>query len=224
MEKPYSAIEEVQKVLSEGKIVKIEIQDALKEKIKGINDFLEQHKNASELAEETEKDKIYSESTSIWNEYTDFLKQIQYFIPLTGEEYNYIRDLIMKDLHYNEQDVFLALKFKENFIDVVDNFKLPKNGTTVHEIPVLINDITLLHHLMKNESVKGITKKTLLFKSVITLIGQVYKIFNVWNKESEELGNKIFNWTKGLTPFDAEEAKAEMLEANEKAAETVESV
>lgn len=210
MEKPYSAIEEVQKVLSEGKIVKMEVLDALKEKVKGINDFLEQNKNASELSEETEKDNIYSQSTVIWNEYTEFLKQIQYFIPLTGEEYHYIKDLIMKDLHYNEQDVFLALKFKENFIDVVDNFKLNKNDTTVHEIPVLINDVTLLHHLMKNESVKGITKKTMLFKAVITQIGQVYKIFNVWNKESEELSTKIYNWTKGLTPFDPEAEKAKV--------------
>jgi hypothetical protein len=208
MEKPYSAIEDVQKVLSVGKIVKQEVQEALKEKIQTINDFLELHKNASELGEETEKDKIYSESTQIWNHYTEFLKQITYYIPLTGEEYHYIKNLIMKDLHYNEQDVFLALKFKENFLDVVDEFKLNKNDSTIHDIPVLINDITLLHHLMKNESVKGITKKTLLFKSVITQIGQVYKIFNVWNKESEEISTKIYNWTKGLTPFDPEAEKA----------------
>ena len=196
-DKLYSAIEEVNKILAEGTIVKLDAQTTLAEKIKSIGDVISTDTSAMS---ETEKDVIYKQSTDLWNQYVEYLKDIDYNVEISGEEYHYVRDLILKDLHYNETDIFVAFKFKENFLDVVDNLYDIKRDKKSYTIKVKINDLTLMHHLMKNESVKGLDKKAIIFRNVITMLGKVYKIFNVWNKESEELSTRIYNWTKGLTP------------------------
>lgn len=197
MDKLYSAIEEVEGFLKEGKIVELEVQTQLKDKIKSIEDFISENQNITELPE-IEKNTLYKSSTDNWNVYIDFLKDIDYNIELTGEEYHYIKDLITKDLHYNETDIFIAFKFKENFLDVVDNLQKINRDTKTYTIKVKIHDFTMLHHLMKNESVKGLGKQAVYFKNVIAAIGKIYKIFNVWNEESKTISDKIFNWTKGL--------------------------
>ena len=198
MEKLYSAIEEVEAYLKDGKIVQLEVQENLKSKIQTVEDFIEKNQNVSTLSE-TEKDTLYKEATASWNTYIDFLKDIDYNVELTGEEYHYIRDLILKDLHYNETDIFLAYKFKENFLDITDNLQKINRDSKLYQVKVKINDFTLLHHLMKNESVKGLGKQALLFKNVVSLIGKIYKIFNIWNKESENISSKITNWIQGLS-------------------------
>src|SRR6185369_7218717 len=117
-DKLYSAIEEVNKILAEGTIVKLDAQTTLAEKIKSIGDVISTDTSAMS---ETEKDVIYKQSTDLWNQYVEYLKDIDYNVEISGEEYHYVRDLILKDLHYNETDIFVAFKFKENFLDVVDN-------------------------------------------------------------------------------------------------------
>ena len=200
MAKLQSAQEEVNKVLSDGKIVKMEVQDTLNGLIKTVNDFIdEQVPTYSSLSEE-DKNKVYAEATKIWNEYTEYLKGIQYNVELTGAEYKYMKDMIVNKLHYNETTIFLAIKFKEAFLDVIDNIhKIDKNDVP-HTLPITINDITLYHHLTKDLTVKGLSADAYLFRGIVTQIGQVYKIFNVWNKESEELSNKIYNLNKGFEP------------------------
>lgn len=194
-----SVIDEVNQYLAEGKIVKLEVQEQLKEKVKSVEDFIAANKNVSTLSEK-EKDDLYKESTVAWHKYVDFLKDIDYAVELKGEVYHYIYDLVTKDLHYNETDVFIAIKFKENFLDVIDELQKIKRDNNIYTINVKINDLTLLHHLMKNESVKGLGKKSYYFRDVVAMIGKIYKIFNVWNKESEEISTKILNWTQGLEP------------------------
>lgn len=196
-QKLQSAMEEVAKILAEDTIIKLDVQSELVEKRTNLTDVFKI--DFSKMTEE-EKDELYKKSTDLWNQYVDFLKDIDYNVELSGEEYHYVRDLILKDLHYNETDIFIAFKFKEQFLDVIDNLHDIKRDKKQYGIKVKINDLTLLHHLMKNESVKGLDKKALIFRNVITLLGKVYKIFNVWNNESEELSNLIYNWTKGLTP------------------------
>lgn len=195
--KLYSAVEEVEAILAEDTIVKLTDQAELAAKAKVLEDLLAT--DASTMSEE-EKDKLYKQSTDCWNQYVDFLKDLDYHVDIAGEEYHYLRDLILKDLHYNETDIFIAFKFKENFLDVIDQLQDIKRDKKTYTIKVKINDLTLLHHLMKNESVKGLDKKAVIFRNVIAMIGKVYKIFNLWNKESEDLSTRIYNWTKGLTP------------------------
>lgn len=197
MEKLYSAVEEVEQYLNEGKIVKLEVLEELKEKVKSVEAFIESNPNIEALSE-PEKDALFAQSKEHWNGYTDYLRDIDYHVEISGEEFHYIHDLITKDLHYNETDIFVAIKFKEQFLDVVDQLQKIDRDKKLYTIKVKINDVTLLHHLMKNESVKGLGKKAYMFRNVIALIGKIYKIFQVWNTESENISSKISNWTIGL--------------------------
>lgn len=212
MDKLYSASDDVEAFLKEGKIVEPEIQQELKQKIKNVEELIEANPDLTTL-DDSGKDELFKNSNEIWNNYISYLKGIDYNVEIKGEEFHYIKDLVTKELHYNETDIFIAFKFKETFLDVVENLQKINRDNKSYSIKVKIHDIAMLHQLIKNESVKGLGKQAVYFKNTITMIGNIYKIFNVWNEESKAISDKIYNWTKGLL----DEPKTEIV-SNETAA------
>jgi hypothetical protein len=134
---------------------------------------------------------------------------------LTGAEFLYLRDLILKDMHYTEQSLFVALRVEENFFNDIKPADI-KRDTTEYQFKIKIDDATLLHHLIKDHTVKGLNNKAYMFASILTEIGNISRIFNYWDGETKALSEKIHNWTLGLDEaLQPQEEQIEELEAEE---------
>jgi hypothetical protein len=206
--------EQTDKLFEEGIIVSKELQKELREKIDSVSKFIEENKNVSGLSEK-EKDAKYGESKELWSDFSNFLRSVEYTMTLTGAEFLYLRDLILKDMHYTEQSLFVALRVEENFFNDIKPADI-KRDTTEYQFKIKIDDATLLHHLIKDHTVKGLNNKAYMFASILTEIGNISRIFNYWDGETKALSEKIHNWTLGLDEASQpQEEQIEELEVEE---------
>jgi hypothetical protein len=169
---------------------------------KQVNEFIQANKDKANSEEEI-KDKLYEDVKAIWNSYQDTLRDTLYNFNLTKHEFKLLKKIIFRELEYTEDNIFIALRVKNNFFDAVSE---PNNsGLTTYNIK--IDDIIFVHHLIKEYKVKGLTEDSYNFASLIEKIGEISKLFNMFNATSKELSTQVQNWTAGLTGPDLVESE-----------------
>ena len=188
--------EQTDRLFEEGVVVSKELQETLQQKIDDIGKFIEDNKDAKDLPEK-EKNSMYGQSKELWSDFSNFLRDVEYTMSLTGAEFHYLRDLIMKDMHYTETTLFVALRVEENWLGLIKPTDV-KRDTEDYQFKIKIDEATLIHHLIKDHSVKGLNNKAYMFASILTEIGNISRIFNYWDGQTKALSEKIHNWTLGL--------------------------
>jgi len=207
--------DQVSDLLEKGLILPKDVQEVLDEKVKAIKTFIEENKDAHELELEA-KDEVHKQSQELWNAYTDYLRDLKYNFRINGKELHFIRNYIINKKVYTEEDIFIGYKLKEEFFDFIDMNIVPRTKETIENLEITINEVTLLHHLIKDMTLTNLNdEKTKMFASVLTEIGNISKIFNKYNADSEMLSKEIYQWTIGLEPEEREKIIQEMKEAEQ---------
>lgn len=200
MDKEKLLQEQAIELLVEGLILTSAEQEALEERATKIKNFITEFSDFGTRSVE-EKDEKHKESQELWNEYSNYLRDVSYKLRITGKEFHFLRNYIVTKKIYDESNLFVGLKLKNEYFDTINIDNIPQNNALLEDLDVQINMITLIHHLIKDMTVSNLNDpKTKMFASVLTEIGNVSKIFNMYNAESEVLGKEIYNWTIGLEP------------------------
>lgn len=200
MDKDKLLQEQAIELLVEGLIMPKVEQDVLEEKTTKIKDFISDHKDIGKEAVEL-KDEKHKESQELWNDYTSCLRDAVYNLRITGKEFHYLRNYVVTKKVYDESNLFIGLKLKEEYFDNIDQDTIPQNTTVLENLKIQINNITLVHHLIKDMTVSNLNDpKTKMYANILTEIGNISKIFNMFNAESELISKEIYAWTIGLEP------------------------
>lgn len=180
-----------------GKVMLDEDKAKLDELTSDIRAFIENNKDVSDWTSE-QKDAAYKEVTEKWNTYQKTLRGIDYNYYATKKEYKFLRNLIMGQMSYGPNEIFVAMRVKDNVIAVADKAFQTANKNEKFSFKVKIDDLTIAYHLIEKYQVKGLGEDAYHFANTLKTIGDISIIFNSFDKTSKQLSEEIANWCAGL--------------------------
>lgn len=195
--------EQTLKLLNSGII----INDSDRKKLDNVIEDIEKiYKTAISNVKE-EREKQYAEFVPLLEKYGKILGATKYTLQLTKEEYLYLKALILKKISYDRQNLFIGLLVRDDFFNKYDTDKA-YNKTSLFdkkEVEVFsldINEITRISHLTSLNEIQGLDEKADRFANIVKKIGDVSKMFDIYNMKGEELSNRSADWIQGFTAYD----------------------
>ncbi len=175
---------------------------------------------ATPISEDKEiREASYTNYGNLITEYGKTLGETKYNLLLKKEEYLYLKNLIMKKISYDRQNLFVGLLVRDNFFYKFDKNKnhnqteLFTNGD-VEAFQLDINEITRISHLTGLNEIQGLDNKADMFANIIKKIGDISKIFDIYKSKGDNLSEDAGNWIQGFEKFEPlEQVDAEQVDA-----------
>lgn len=151
-------------------------------------------------SEEADKDAAYTKVQLLWNEYAETLRTAQFRFALNRDQYDYLLDVITKQLTYSVDEVFVAIKFRQEFFDLYT----PAVGSRrqVTNYPLTSETMVMAYHLLAKHKVKGLGTTADHFTHILRGIGAVSTEYNAFDNESKRLSAEIADFSAGITDLD----------------------
>lgn len=201
-------------------ILTTESETSLDMKIQEIEDYMKN--NNGEDKSDDEKDELYKNSQVLWKELAGALRDTKYNFHMNRKQYNFLTDLLLKNLEYDVNTVFFAIELT----DTLASMKDMKFNNDTDLIPVAVNatEITYIYHLISNHKVKGLTKNAYLFAQILRKIGDISKVFNYYDTTAKNLATEIQDWvasweagvTKEVKNIESEVVEGTVVESENK--------
>ncbi len=169
----------------------------------------------SEVAQE--RDAQYSKYRELITSYGKTLGEIKYNLLLSRDEYMFLKNLIINKISYDRQNLFVGLLVRDNFFYKYDTEKnvaktsLFVGESIVEAFPLDINEITRISHLTGLHEIQGLDKKADIYANIVKKIGDISKIFEIFNSRGQELSEKGGNWLQGFDKYESEQVVAEQV-------------
>ena len=160
-------------------------------------------------------DKVYSIFNYLLNSYIKYLNEMQFNFTLTNSEFKFLNKILTNTLEYDGDNVFNYTEFVEHFWDDAKKIYDEDRTKTEYVFKIDIKKILILHHLIKEYKVKGITTEFKLFRNVLYKIAQTNKVFNAYNIIAERLKDDGKLWGSALDAVLEPKEKSEGLEKQE---------
>jgi argonaute-like protein implicated in RNA metabolism and viral defense len=197
-------------------ILSSEFETTLDSKISDIENYIKNNNGKGKSDEE--KDELYKNAQELWKEYAISLRDTKYNFYLNRPQYNFITDLLLKNLEYDVNTVFFAIELT-NLLASMKGIKYTDDKQLI-AFPVNATEITYIYHLISPYKVKGLSKHAYLFAQVLRRIGDISKIFNYYDTTGKNMSNDVQNWATafedGVTLENNEESvEATVLNSNE---------
>lgn len=145
---------------------------------------------------------IYTQVSDIWKTYTDSINNTMYKLPLSLDEKLFIQNYITKELLITPENIFIAMRVRDKVIKAMNAL----SGGDV-ELPIDIDNVTVLYHLIKGFTAKGIENpNVVIFGAVIAKIGAIERIYDGMVQYSKTVSELVTKWT---TELDALELQIE---------------
>jgi len=175
-------------------------KDFIKElelKRKSVEDFIRKYDpNKPELAEMPieDVDRVYAISNYLLNVYIQFVNEMDFVFVIEKQEYKFLNKILQHEIGYNGDEVFNFAELHNKFWkDVQLKFEEDKSADS-HTFKVSIKSLLILHHLIKDHTVKGRTNDFQFFTSILFKIANVNKLFNAYNIIIERIKNDREVW------------------------------
>jgi hypothetical protein len=195
--------EQTLKLLTDNNI----ITEAVKLTLSELTNKIEKIYETTISPDHVEREKQYGEYRELIQKYGSSLGEVKYNLSLNKEEYMFLKALILNGLTYDRQNLFIGLLIRDEFFNTVDTessynrTSLFKNNNT--EIFSLnITEITRISHLTGLHTIKGLDKKADLYADIIRKIGEISKIFEVYNSRGQDLSERGGNWLQGFEVYE----------------------
>ena len=171
-----------------------------------LNAFLIKFRTDSEEVKnmtKSDRDKLFGYGTSLFKSYQDRYSGLEFNFELSLKEWFYIDHTLTKKISYNGQELFnyweLYMKFIEPTREIAN--KLPKSLETF--VPTCsIQSLILLSHLLMKHEEKGSTDSFHSFRTVLTEIAKMTRLFNAYGVMLERVTNRFNNWVDALNMMD----------------------
>lgn len=166
-------------------------ETTLDSKIKAIEDFM--NNNEGKGKSDLEKDNLYGEAIGMWNSYAESLRNVRYTFYLNRKQYQFLTDLLIKNLEYDVNTVFLAIELT-NMLGGWENEGAAKDEKTVKGYTSDATEVTYTYHLIAKHKVKGLTNASYRFAEVLRKIGDISKIIAYYDTHAKNLSKEIQEW------------------------------
>lgn len=177
--------------------------DNLSKIISNIEEIL--HSEISSTLEVREKQ--YTDFREYISSYGRVLGDTKFNLSLTRDEYLYLKKLILKNLEYDRQNLFIGLLVKNDFFKKYDN-KDTVSDTSLYSLlktetfKLNITEITRISHLTSLNKIHGLDKEADIFSHIIRKIGEISKIVELYDNKGKQLSESGNNWIQGFAKYD----------------------
>jgi len=196
-------------------VVDEEFVTELNNKKEAIKDFIRKYDPNGDIVKNMKVhdiDKIYSIFNYLLNSYIKYLNDMLFNFEIDNQEFKFLDKVLTRTIEYNGEEVFNYTEFIEKFWeDAKTEFEKDKSKET-YTFKINIKNILLLHHLIKDHKVKGITSEFKLFRNILYKIAQTNRIFNAYNIIVERLKDDAKHWGSALDAVVGPKEIAEGLE------------
>lgn len=176
--------------------------EELNKRKQSIIDFIRMYDpNDKKIVEEMNQggvDKVYAIFNYLLNSYINYINEMEFNFEMSSAEFKFLHKILTNSIEYNGDDVFNYVEFMDSFwggaYEQVQSDKTKES----YVFKITIKQILLLHHLIKEFKVKGITNDFKSFRSVLYKIGQTNKIFNAYNIIIERMKDDAKLWGTAL--------------------------
>jgi len=166
-----------------------------------IKDFIRKYDPNGEIITSmkvSDIEKVYSIFNYLLNSYIKYLNDMSFNFEVDNREFKFLDKVLTKTIEYNGDEVFNYTEFIENFWEEAKTEYEKDKTKETYVFKISIKKILLLHHLIKDYKVKGITDEFKLFRSVLYKIAQTNRIFNAYNIIVERLKDDAKIWGTSL--------------------------
>ncbi len=187
------------------------INESDKTELTDLTNKIEDIYNTKISADASEREKQYAEYRDLIQSYGKFLGELKYNLSLDRDEYLFLKSLILNGLTYDRQNLFVALLIRDEFFYVVDSEKSHSKTSLFKEsdfttFSLNITEITRISHLSGMFEIKGLDKKADIYASIVKKIGDVSKVFEVYNTRGQDLSERGGNWLQGFEVYENTES------------------
>ena len=151
----------------------------------------------------SDRDKLFGYGTSLFKAYQDSYSGLYFNFELSRKEWNFVDHTLTKKISYNGQELFnyweLYMKFIEPTREIES--KLPK-GIDAFVAVCSIQSLILLSHLLMKHEEKGSTDSFHSFRTVLTEVAKMTRLFNAYGVMLERVTNNFTNWVNALNMMD----------------------
>lgn len=183
------------------KVIDKDYVDTLSKKRESILDFIRKYDPNTDIIKnmsEHDVDKVYAISNYLVNSYIKYLNDMMFNFEFSNAELKFINNILTKSIEYNGDEVFNYVELYDNlWKEVRDTFEKDRTKQT-YTFKVNIKMILILHHLIKNYKVRGITDEFKHFRNVLYRIAQTNKLFNAYNIIVERIKDDCKLWGAAL--------------------------
>lgn len=151
----------------------------------------------------SDRDKIFGYGTSLFKAYQDTYSNLEFNFELTLKEWNFVDHTLTRKISYNGQELFNYWELYKKFIEPTREIaeKLPKGIEAF--IPVCsIQSLILLSHLLMKHEEKASTESFHAFRTVLTEVAKMTRLFNAYGVMLERVTNRFNNWVNALNMMD----------------------
>jgi len=150
-----------------------------------------------------DRDKLFGYGKSLFTFYQERYSNLDFNFEMSVKEWRYVEHTLVRKIPYNGQELFnyweLYMKFIKPTKDLVD--KLPKQLDMFMPVISIQSLVLLSHLLMKNEE-KASTESFHHFRTVLTEIAKMTKLFNAYGVILERVTKRFNNWVTALNTMD----------------------
>lgn len=139
-----------------------------------------------------EKDELYNKAQVIWKEYSNLLQETKYHFNLDKAQWKFLTNLILNNIEYDVNTVFLAIELTELFGTMKE--RKYSNDYELTAFDVNATEVTYIYHLISTHKVKGLTKDAYTFSQILRKIGDVSKVFNYYETVGKNLSSDVQDW------------------------------
>ncbi|MFA5586227.1 MAG: hypothetical protein WDA02_06730 [Saccharofermentanales bacterium] len=175
--------------------------DELEVKKNRVLDLIRKYDPNSDMVKnmhEYDIDKVYAISTYLINVYIQYLHDMTFNFEIKTEEYKFLNKILTRVIEYNGDDVFNYVDFYETvWSNVIQQYESDRGVSSI-KINIPIKKILILHHLIKDYKVKGITEEFRYFRNILYKIAETNKLFNAYNIIVERIKDDCKLWSNAL--------------------------
>jgi len=171
-----------------------------------LNEFLKQFRTESDEVKnmaQADRDKLFGYGKELFTYYQNSYGQLYFNFELSIKEWSFIDHTLTRKLSYNGQELFnyweLFIKFIDPTREIVK--QLPKQIESF--VPnCSIQSLVLLSHLLMTNEEKASTDSFHYFRTVLTEVAKMTKLFNAYGVILERIKNRFNHWVNALNAMD----------------------
>ena len=157
----------------------------------------------------TERNAQYETYKNLITKYSKTLADIKYNFIISKKEYLFMKSLIIDKISYDRQNIFVGLLVRDTFFYRYDTNKSSTKTALFSEKDIElfkmdITEITRISHLSGLQEIKGLYEKADIFANITKKIGDISKIFDIYNSKGKDLSEEGGNWIQQFDKYDSE--------------------
>jgi hypothetical protein len=155
--------------------------------------------NDGRFQSEEYKDRLYSESKKLWEDYAHFLRNVNFSFYLNKKQFEYLTDLLIQELDYDQDTIFFAIELT-NMLGEWTKVETSEDDTDFKSFSADAIEITYIYHLISKHKVTGLTDSSYRFAEVLKRLKEVHKVISYYDAAAKSMAKEIQDWVASFDP------------------------